>query len=282
MCTNCIVSEYPTCSFRGWGENCDKCKKGKRPKCSFRISVSQRAVAADLLAAATRGSTFGKSPFYFYYFYGLLSLLVTDVAHSIKEFSDAHARYISLSGLAIEARLGMLSSALELGGHFRKIFGFADVCPPEMDTHLFDQVHLFLGALSDPGFVEQLNQSSVLSETFASPVLQDHFARLLPGLRKDGLAEASTSAGSFVDPFDSGANFSPRAPPKKRSRASMASTGSAEDPSPISSFGKGPESLAGPSVPSSTRLSRSASRGSGRISVSGSQPDLKRKRKGRK
>jgi len=60
MCTNCIISNYPTCSFRGLNENCDQCKKGKHSKCTFKISPAQKVLASDLLAAATRGNHFGK------------------------------------------------------------------------------------------------------------------------------------------------------------------------------------------------------------------------------
>ena len=61
MCTNCIVSNHATCHFNGWGENCDSCKLGKRPKCSFKVSAAQRVATADLLAAAVPSSQFGKS-----------------------------------------------------------------------------------------------------------------------------------------------------------------------------------------------------------------------------
>jgi len=61
MCTQCILSNFPVCNFRGWDENCEQCKTGKRPKCSFKVSVSQRIQTNDLLAAATRHSSFGKS-----------------------------------------------------------------------------------------------------------------------------------------------------------------------------------------------------------------------------
>src|SRR6202165_4306683 len=61
MCTQCILSNFPVCNFRGWDENCEQCKTGKRPKCSFKVSVSQRMQTNDLLAAATRHSSFGKS-----------------------------------------------------------------------------------------------------------------------------------------------------------------------------------------------------------------------------
>ena len=61
MCTHCIVSEFPKCIFRGKGKSCEQCQTGKRSKCTFNVSPGQLIQATDLLAAATRGSKFGKS-----------------------------------------------------------------------------------------------------------------------------------------------------------------------------------------------------------------------------
>src|SRR3977135_1739684 len=61
MCTHCIVSEFPKCIFRRKGKSCEQCQTGKRSKCTFNVSPGQLIQATDLLAAATRGSKFGKS-----------------------------------------------------------------------------------------------------------------------------------------------------------------------------------------------------------------------------
>src|ERR1700737_4353491 len=61
MGTQCFLSNFPVCNFHGWDENCEQCKMGKQPKCSFKVSVFQRMQTNDLLAAATHHSSFGKS-----------------------------------------------------------------------------------------------------------------------------------------------------------------------------------------------------------------------------
>ena len=60
MCTNCIVSHYPSCGFRGWGKVCAGCDSGKRPKCSFNVSPKLFQETNGILKQVTSGGFAGK------------------------------------------------------------------------------------------------------------------------------------------------------------------------------------------------------------------------------
>jgi len=148
--------------------------------------------------------------------------------------------------------------------HLRRILGQDNHAPLEMDGPFMDQAALFLGAIADPQFSAQLNESKLLSGEFATPVLREHLSNTLAGLARD------------EDPIEP---FSPRSPPKKRSRSSLVASDIEDIPS---SFPLVPATFPAGPVASTSRGTRSASRGSGRLSNSGSQTDLKRKRTARK
>jgi hypothetical protein len=290
MCTNCIISNYDTCSFRGWDENCEQCKKGKRPKCTFKVPISQRSTARNILAVASRGSQLGK----FLLLLALRSLTFsTDLARAMREFSESYSRYASLTALAIQARQGVFDASLLMAAYLRNIYGYSEDCPPGMDAHIHQKAADFLASLSEPDFVTRLSETGLLSKEFAAAEVQEILNQLLPEPRGGGpsTAEASTSASQTTDPATS--LLSPQVPPAKRRRRTAAASAYAEMegviattpqtfPPATAPLPPSPSTDAGPSLPSAGRISRSASRGSGRLSASGSQTDLKRKRKGGK
>lgn len=210
----------------------------------------------------------------------------------MRDFSECYSRYASLTALAIQARQGVFDASLLMAAYLRNIYGYSEDCPPGMDAHIHQKAADFLASLSEPDFVTRLSETGLLLKEFAAPEVQEIFNQLLPEPRGGGpsTAEASTSASQTADPAAS--LLSPQAPPAKRRRRTAAASAYTEMEGviattpqtfpPVTAPPPSPSTDAGPSLPSAGRISRSASRGSGRLSASGSQTDLKRKRKGGK
>jgi hypothetical protein len=213
----------------------------------------------------------------------------------VKTFVEGYSRHSALLALALQIRQDLYDSVLQMAAHLRTIYGFSDDCPPGMDVDFHEQACEFLAALTDPAFATRVSETSLLSQDFSSQTLQTMLRPLLPGLSAQGsrvggpsAAEASTSASPVAGP--SGSVFSPQSPPaKRRRRTTVTPAGTAMEgvtatsstfPLVPVSFAPSPAMGAGPSLPPAGRVSRSASRGSGHLSTSGSQTDLKRKRRG--
>lgn len=186
-----------------------------------------------------------------------------------------------------------------MANHLQTLFGTAAGNPAGLNAHFHEQAREFLTSLSDPEFLDRAQEVFALSDHLAAPLLQARLISLLPGLSPSGgdvvvASEVSQPVSPVAGPSTSLSVVSPQAPPAKRARrgaaalAAIEPSGMAPSSFPLTPANFSPLGNPNTSLPSAGRISRSASRGSSisasgsrkseRLSIQGSQSDLKRKR----
>lgn len=210
-------------------------------------------------------------------------------------FTESYARYATLMALTVRARGEAYRTVSQMARILGEMFPSSGERPADVEEYYFEQAGELLSSLSDPSVKRNLSDAIRVAGEFSTPLLQEFVEQFVPELMKlEGAPstplEASASSSQLPPP--PAGNTTPQAPSAKRRRRGTATSGSSEMPGIVattpSTFPLAPASLlatpsmeAGPSGSSTGRISRSASRGSGRLSTSTSQTDLKRKRTGK-